>query len=112
MAETEDFEDGLVQGVRSHRGQERGTESGDGLSGFQAKKEKSSGSWREVDRARQIASWEGKLEPGSTEVGRQAFWEVDIWDWTRRRASGKDNSVAVPGGRGGQDSHRKDKQRP
>lgn len=28
-AETEDFEDGLVQGVRSHRGQERGTESGD-----------------------------------------------------------------------------------
>lgn len=28
-AEAEDFEDGVVRGVRSHRGQERGTESGD-----------------------------------------------------------------------------------
>lgn len=28
-AEAEDFEDGVVRGVRSRRGQERGTESGD-----------------------------------------------------------------------------------
>ena len=59
-----------------------------------------------MDSARQAASWEGKLEWGSTElgrqafweVGRQAFWEVGMWDGTRRRATGKDNSMAVQEG--------------
>ena len=51
-----------------------------------------------MDSARQAASWEGKLEWGSTELGRQAFWEVGMWDGTRRRATGKDNSMAVQEG--------------
>ena len=51
-------------------------------------------------------AWAGKRARGP----RQAFWDGDTWDGART-AGGKDNSAGAAGG-GGQEGHRKDKQRP